>query len=318
MRILYSLLLASASLASLSAAAITCVQHNYATPQSSQATVRVPFQAAQAAGDLNVVVVGWNDSTAAVRAITDSRGNTYTLAVGPTVQIGKASQSIYYAKNIVAAPAGANTVTITFNVPAVAADIRILEYTGIDPKNPVDVIAANLGNNGMSSSGSAATTNATDLVFGANLVQTSTSGPGRSFTQRLLTSPDGDIAEDETVTAKGSYSTSAPLASSGAWIMQMVAFRAFSSTGTPGSPTNSTHTVDLTWIASTSSSVVSYNVYRAAGTSAGYSQIATGIVNTTYADDGVTGGSTYTYVVNAVDGKGNESAYSNAVTVSVP
>ncbi|MGO9896122.1 MAG: choice-of-anchor D domain-containing protein [Bryobacteraceae bacterium] len=68
------------------------------------------------------------------------------------------------------------------------------------------------------------TTNAPDLLFGANLVQTITTGPGSGFTERLLTSQDGDIAEDQMVTATGSYSAAAPL-SSGQWIMQMVAFR---------------------------------------------------------------------------------------------
>jgi hypothetical protein len=41
----------------------------------------------------------------------------------------------------------------------------------------------------------------------------------------MVTSPDGDIAEDQTVTATGSYSAAAPLSSSGPWIMQMVAFK---------------------------------------------------------------------------------------------
>ena len=89
--------------------------------------------------------------------------------------------------------------------------------------NPVDVTAAATGNSASSSSGAATTTNATDLIFGANLVTSTTSGPGSGFTKRLLTSPDGDIAEDKMVTS-GSYSATAPL-SSGQWIMQMVAFR---------------------------------------------------------------------------------------------
>ena len=62
---------------------------------------------------------------------------------------------------------------------------------------------------------------------------TTTAGPGSGFTSRLLTSPDADIAEDEMVGAVGSYSATAPLSVSGAWIMQMVAFRA----GTGGGPT---------------------------------------------------------------------------------
>ena len=67
---------------------INYVQGNYATPQTSQTTVNVTFTAAQAAGDLNVVALGWNDSVATVSAVTDSKGNVYTRAVGPTVQSG--------------------------------------------------------------------------------------------------------------------------------------------------------------------------------------------------------------------------------------
>jgi len=89
----------------------------------------------------------------------------------------------------------------------------------------VDVTAANSGNSATSDSSSATITNATDLIFGANLVQVETMGPGGSFTQRLLTSPDGDIAEDQMVAATGSYSANATLNTAGPWIMQMVAFR---------------------------------------------------------------------------------------------
>ena len=208
-----------------SSATITFVQGNYATPQSPQTTVSVVYSAAQNAGDLNVVVVGWNDSIASVSSVRDTKGNVYTLAVGPTIQTGLATQSIYYAKNIVAAVAGGNTVTVTFSTGAVSADIRILEYSGADRNNPVDVTAANSGNSSSTSSGPATTTNPTDLIFGANLVQTITSGPGSGFTSRMITSPDGDIAEDEMVTSTGAYSATAPVSPSGPWIMQMVAFR---------------------------------------------------------------------------------------------
>jgi uncharacterized membrane protein len=204
---------------------ISFVQGNFATPQTPQTSVAVKFNSAQNAGDLNVVVVGWNDSTATVSRVADSKGNTYTRAVGPTVQTGYATQSIYYAKNIAAAGAGANTVTVTFSTGAASPDIRILEYSGADPNNPVDVTAASSGTSTASNSGSATTTNATDLIFGANLVQTLTTGPGVNFTSRILTLPDGDIAEDRWVTATGSYSATAPDNPSGPWIMQMVAFR---------------------------------------------------------------------------------------------
>ena len=204
---------------------ITYIQGNYATPQSAQSSVAVKFNLAQNAGDLNVVVVGWNDSTATVSSVADSAGNSYTRAIGPNAIAGTLSQSIYYAKNIVSAAAGANTVTVTFSVAAAFPDIRILEYQGIDPSAPVDVTSASSGNGSLSSSGSATTTSPVDLLFAANIVTTITSGAGSGFTSRLLTSPDSDIAEDEVVNTVGSYPATAPL-SPGSWIMQMIAFRA--------------------------------------------------------------------------------------------
>jgi len=204
----------------------TFIQGNAAVPQTAQTTVVVPYQGAQTAGNLNVVIVGWSDTTALVSTVVDTKGNVYQLAVGPTLLAGSFTQSIYYAKNIASATAGGNSVTVTFNVAASFADIRIQEYNGIDPVNAVDVTAAGTGSTATSNSGAAATTTPRDLLVGANVVQTSTSGPGTGFTQRLLTSPNGDIAEDRVVTTTGSYSATAPLSSAGGWIMQMVAFRA--------------------------------------------------------------------------------------------
>ena len=202
------------------------VQGSYATPQSQQSTVSVTYLHAQTSGDLNVVVVGWNDSTATIAAggVTDSSGNQYTLAVGPTVQAGTASQAIYYAKNIVSSPAGANTVRVNFSVPATNVDLRILEYEGLDENSPFDAAA---GTSGDSASCTVAltTSNATDLIIGANLVQTGTSGPGAGLTNRMITVPDGDIVEDELGIAVGTYSVGASVSPSGLWIMQAVGFK---------------------------------------------------------------------------------------------
>src|SRR6516225_180082 len=120
-------------------AAPTFVQRNSADPQSSQSTVAVSYSAAETAGDLNVVVVGWNDTTATVQSVTDSLGNAYSLAIGPTSGTAL-RQSIYYAANV---KAGANTVTVTFNQAAAFPDIRILEYRGV---NAVDVTMGGSGN----------------------------------------------------------------------------------------------------------------------------------------------------------------------------
>src|ERR1700676_2039995 len=228
---LASLLLASSSLALTP----NFVQSNNAVPQTPQSKVTVSFSAAQSAGDLNVVIVGWGDVSSQVSSVTDSKGNLYSLAVGPTALTGSAplTQSIYYAKNISAALAGANLVTLTFNASVSTPDIRILEYSGLDPLNPLDVTAAATGNSASTTSGAVLTKNASDLLVGANVVWTRTTGPGSGFTQRVITSPDGDIAQDRVVTATGSYSSTAPLADAGPWVMQMIALRAAGASSTP-------------------------------------------------------------------------------------
>jgi galactose oxidase-like protein/Big-like domain-containing protein len=189
----------------------------------------VAYPGSQVAGDLNVVIVGWNDTTAQISSITDSKGNAYHLAIGPTLLSGALSQSIYYASNIVAG--GTNTVTVNFSTAAQYPDVRILEYSGISSSNPLD------GTSGAAeitplvsydnSSGVVTTTNAVDLLVAANAVLGVTAGPGPNFNSRMITQ-DSDIAEDRVVQVSGFYSATAKAPASGGFVMQLVAFRAAS------------------------------------------------------------------------------------------
>ena len=190
-----------ASLAAAQSPTIRYVQSSYAVPQSSQTTVAVTFPAAQTAGNLNVVVVGWNDASATVSSVADSATNPYALAVGPTVRAGKATQAIYFAKNI---RSGANTVTVRFSTPAAYPDIRVLEYSGLDPVNPLHASAAASGSGSSPNSGSLTTTTPNVLLVAGSVVATATTGPGAGYTSRMITSPDGDIVEDRIVTTTGS------------------------------------------------------------------------------------------------------------------
>jgi hypothetical protein len=113
---------------------------------------------------------------------------------------------------------------VTFDATAQNPDVRVAEYRGINPSNPVDVTAAASGNSSLSDSGSVTTTNAHDLLVGANLVLSGTTGAGPGFTSRVITHPDGDLLEDRDVTTTGSYNATAVM-DPGKWIMQMVAFR---------------------------------------------------------------------------------------------
>jgi fibronectin type 3 domain-containing protein len=76
----------------------------------------------------------------------------------------------------------------------------------------------------------------------------------------------------------------------------------------------------LSWTASTTSGITSYNVYRAVfGSSCGsYSSIgSTASTVTSYTDSVVVDGTTYCYATTAVDPSG-ESGYSNISQANIP
>jgi Glycosyl hydrolases family 16/IPT/TIG domain len=198
------------------------VQVNSAQSFTPVTSLAAAYRAAQTAGNTNIVVVGWNDTTRLVSTVTDSRGNAYLQAGATTTGTGL-RQAIYYAKSIAG---GSNTVTVAFNGGASYPDIRILEYSGLDASNPLDVTAAAVGTGTTANSGTATTTAANELIFGAGMTADGYNAAGSGFTNRLITQ-FGDIAEDKGgVTSKGSYGATAGLASSTPWVMQMATFRA--------------------------------------------------------------------------------------------
>ncbi len=202
------------------------------TIQAKNTSVSVAYTNAQTAGDLNIVAVGWGDTTSAISSVTDSKGNTYTKAVGPTANTGL-QQAMYYAKNIAA---GSNTVTVKFNVAAAYPDIRIAEYSGLDPTSPLDVTAAGTGNGTSASSGSATTTSANELIFGSGTTTGTTfTAAGSGFTARVV-NIYGNMAEDKTVSSTGSNAATATN-SGGYWVLQMATFKASASGPPPPAPT---------------------------------------------------------------------------------
>jgi hypothetical protein len=304
---------------------IKCVQVAAATPWSPTSPVVVSYPRAETAGDLNIIVVGWNDTSATVRSVADSRGNSYALAVGPTKGTAL-TQSIYYATNI---HGGSNTVTVTFSQPANYADIRVLEFAGLSSTSRLDVTAGAKGaggNGAVVNSGSAATTSAHELIFGAGTTSQVFNQAGSSFTSDVITT-FGDIAEYKAVSVTGTYGATATLGASGSanWVMQVATFKSVTTTtaqpppaAPPPTSTPIQHTVTLTWKASSSTNVTSYEVYRSTISGGYYGLVGSAAESLSYADRTVESGTTYYYVTTAVNAEGEQSAHSNQVTVVVP
>lgn len=92
-------------------------------------------------------------------------------------------------------------------------------------------------------------------------------------------------------------------------------------TSTSGGGTNpppTSHTVHLTWAASTSQ-VVGYRVYRSETSGGSFSVLnGSAVTALSFDDTTVSNGITYYYVVTAVDSAGNESVHSNQTTAVIP
>ena len=206
----------------------------------NRSVVSVPFTAVQAAHNLNVVAVGWNDTSTSVVSVTDSNGNTYALAATTEstpvpapggLQLG-VSQAIYYAKDI---NAGINAVTVTFNQTTAVQSVRIVEYTASTRCSPLDTSVKGMVLT--ADSGAVITNSANDLLFGAGTITTGFTAAGAGFNTVLINGLS-DIVEDQVVATAASHNATAVL-TSGAWVMQMVAFRAPARLRRPSPPRRS-------------------------------------------------------------------------------
>ena len=92
----------------------------------------------------------------------------------------------------------------------------------------------------------------------------------------------------------------------------------YSNVATATTTLSISHSVTLSWVASTTPSV-SYNVYRSTTSGGPYTKINGSLIaGLSYVDNSVVAGQTYFYVGTAVDNGGNESAYSTQATAVIP
>jgi hypothetical protein len=197
------------------------LQQSYATPQSPQTVVSVSYSNAQAAGDANILAIGWNDITASIMTVSDSMGNAYQPVL-QTFRGNGLSQAIYFAGNI---HGGTNTVTVQFDQPAAYVDLRVTEYSGLRPTNAFDSGASGTGAGSIADSGPVSLGETNELLFGAGMTATTFTSPGPGFITRVITSPDSDLVEDRITSSLGASSATATL-TSGAWLMQGAGFKA--------------------------------------------------------------------------------------------
>jgi len=243
--------------------------------------------------------------------------STSTLALPVSLTAGQSSTF-----NIVFSPASAGTasgsVSVVSNAPNSPASVA-LSGTGVTASHTVSFSTTSLGfgsvNAGSSSTQTVTVTNTGNTSvtvssiteLGSSFALSGAGTPvtlsaGQNLTFSVVFSPTAAGSATGTVTVT-SNATGSPTT--------------ISLSGTGVVP--SSHTVALSWTASTSA-VVGYNVYRSTTIGSGYSKINSSLVaGLTYTDSSTLQSSTtYYYVTTAVDSSGNESTFSNPASAAIP
>jgi glucan 1,3-beta-glucosidase len=165
--------------------------------------------------------------------------------------------------------------------------------------NTLSVSLKNTGNSNITVSGVSVT--ATDVTAGGG-VSGATLTPGQTATLSVTFAPK------QAETVSGTIKISSNVTGSPTSL-------AVAGTGVAGTG----RSVALNWLASTSSNVSGYNVYRATGLTGAYTKLtAAPVSGLKFTDTSAVSGETYVYVVTAVNSSGVESPYSTPATAVIP
>jgi hypothetical protein len=233
--------------------------------------------------------------------LTLTAGQSYTFSATFAPQsAGGASGSISITSN-----ASDSTLVIPLSGTATAVGQLAVTPTSLNFKNVVVGTSANL----------AASLNAS----GFSVTVTSANSSSSEFTLSGISFPV-TIQAGNSVPFTVTFTPQATGAASGTLTFASNASNAptvQSLTGTGTAPP--AHSVALSWTASTSPNIASYNIYRSTTSGSSYTQIGSVTApTTTYTDNSVTDGTTYYYVTTAVNSDNQESANSNQATAPIP
>lgn len=194
---------------------IAFVQEAHTKPTTAPTTLALPMDVTEH----DTIILCFNfpaSAGAVVSSVTDTLGNNFRMPVN-NVAGNNEQHYIFYADD---SPAGADTITLTLSATVSGADFFALEYSGLAEHFTFDIEADSSGSTMVMSSGTATTTNAHDLILG--FAEAPNAMAGTSFTARGTES--GNLVEDKTVFATGSYAATAST-TAGGWTMIMAAFK---------------------------------------------------------------------------------------------
>ena len=230
-----------------------------------------------------------------------SQTKSFTVAFGPTAS-GSVTGSVTIKSNAsnptytmaLSGTGGSATRTISLSTSSLNFGNEV-----VGGSIPLGVAVKNTGNSSLTISQIAVTGTGFSVLSG---ILGTTIAAGQTSELNVVFAPKatGSVTGKVTIT---SNATNSP--------------NSVSVSGTGVSSTS--HSVTLSWAASSSSGVVGYYVYRSTTSGSSYTRINSSALTTLkYTDGSVSAGETYYYVVTAVNSSGTESAKSAQVTAVVP
>jgi hypothetical protein len=279
--------------------------------------------------DFGNVQVGANKPL--YETLTNSSGST-TVTISQAQASGPGFTIAGFTPPVVLTPGEHYTFTVTFTPPAttvengsiatssdaVNSDLTIpLTGTGTSaPTSQLYVSPATFAF-GSVTDGSNASLPAALVASGASVTVTADNFSNSAFSLTGLSFPVTILAGQSvpftvTFTPQGAGATSGTLS-----------FSSNASNSNPaslsGTGVAASHSVSLSWTASTSADISGYNVYRGTQSGGPYSKINASLnASTGYTDSTVSDGQTYYYVTTAVNTNDQESGYSNQAQAVIP
>ena len=281
---------------------------NVTVGQSQSQTETVKNTGGESATISQVTVAGTGFSISGISTpvtLTPGQSTSFSVTFAPT-SAGSASGSVMIDSN-----ATDPALSVSLSGTAVAQTQGTLTVSAVNVGSVV------VGTSG-TQTGTLSVTGASVSVTSVSLSGTNPSEfsiTGITFPATVTPTTPVTFTVKFTPSSTGAASASASFVSTAA---NTPTAGALSATGTPAP----VHTVNLSWTASTTSGITSYNVYRAVFASnvcGSYANVgSTASTVTTFTDNGpLTDGTTYCYATTSVDADG-ESAYSNIVQAAIP
>jgi len=166
------------------------------------------------------------------------------------------------------------------------------------------------------------TANTESDLAGYNIYRSTTSGSGYSRVATGVIPPPEQYTDDGLINGITYYYVITAVDTSGNESPYSNEDNATPADSVAPSPPTNLHitagdsTITLDWVDNTEEDLAIYTVYRSTTSGSGYTVVDSGLTSSEYTDTGLTNGTTYYYVLTAVDTSSNESDYSSEVSAT--